>query len=135
MPIELMWLIPDQILLSRWTDDVGPADMQVLVEELGIILDAADRAVHSLLDLTEVRTIQPAVLPTYLQSPIPTHPHRGRLAIASTRDDIATLIEELNRRAGSEAAREFATRAEAREYLLSFEEPPAPEGDAPGADG
>lgn len=139
MPIELTWMIPDQILFSRWSEDVSPGDMHVLVEELGIILDAADRTIRTLIDLTDVRTIHSDVLPIYLQSSIPRHPRRGWIALAGTLEGIQALVERLNKNTGREMVRLFATRAEARDYLLSHDTPPpalppVPEDDSPGAD-
>ncbi len=139
MPIELTWLIPNQILISRWSGDVSPSDMNVLVEELAIILDAADRPIHTLIDLTNVDSIHPDVLPIYLQSSIPEHSLRGRIALAGTLAGIQTLVDRLNQTTGREMVRLFATRAEARDYLLSHDTPPpalppTPEDDPPGAD-
>jgi hypothetical protein len=126
VPIELSWLIPDKILLSRWTDDITVEDMCVLVEELRIVLDAAAFPIHTVIDLSEVRHISTETAYVYLQSQIPTHPHRGRIGMVKPNSEgeiAANLVNCLSQR---EMVRMFSTRVEARDYLLSHDAPPPP---------
>ncbi len=81
MPIKLSWLVPDKILLSRWSGEITVQDMQILVDELGIILDTAPRLVHSIIDLSEVQRIHDEAAYYYFRSRIPRHPRRGRVAL------------------------------------------------------
>ncbi|HML23121.1 MAG TPA: hypothetical protein PKD09_15820 [Aggregatilinea sp.] len=134
MPIELTWMQPDHILLSRWSGDVLPGDMHVLVEELCIILDAADRLTHTVIDLADARSIHPDVLPIYMQSPAPLHPNRGMIAVVDATDSTRALADQFNQRAGHEIVRLFPSRLEARDYLLHLDAASAPEDDSPGAD-
>jgi hypothetical protein len=126
MPIELSWLIPDKILLSRWMGDISGEDMRVLVEELRIVLDGADFPIHTVIDLSEARHVSSEAADVYLQSPIPTHVHRGRIGMVKSNVEgeiVATLV---NRQAHREMVRMFDTRDEACAFLLDHDTPPPP---------
>jgi hypothetical protein len=126
MPIELTWLIPDKILLSRWTDDITVEDMCVLVEELRIVLDAAAFPIHTVIDLSEVHHIPTETAYVYLQSQIPAHPHRGRIGMVRSNSEDEIVANLVNFLSQHEMVRQFSTRAEARDYLLSHDTPPPP---------
>jgi hypothetical protein len=124
MPIELSWLLPDTILLSRWSGEITEHDMQVLVEELGIILDTAPRLIHTLIELSEARHIQSEAAYYYFRSRIPTHPHRGRVALVQAPFQGAALADVFNRVSGRELFRIFNTRDEAYDFLRRHDTPP-----------
>jgi len=126
MPIELTWLIPDKILLSRWIGDVSEEDMHVLVDEIGVVLDTATSLIHTVIDLSEVRHVSIGVAQVYLQSRIPTHPHRGRIGMVRSNVEGATVADLVNRLSRREMVRFFSTRGEARDFLLSHDTPPPP---------
>lgn len=124
MSIELTWLVPDQILLSCWTDVVTEDDMRVLVEELIIIFDAADRLIHSVIDLAAVRSFNDAAIYLYYQSPAAKHPRRGRIAVVKPPLQGQIMADVLNRVAQRELVRLFDTREDARDFLLTNDSPP-----------
>lgn len=126
MPIELTWLVPDMVILSRWIADVTEDDMLVLVDELGLILDTATRPIHTVIDMSDVMDISPNAGYGYLQSRIPTHPNRGRVGLVSPSFQGQVLADMLNRISQLEQFRFFDTRAEARDYLLIHDTPPPP---------
>jgi hypothetical protein len=124
MPIELIWLLPDAILLSRWSGDITEHDATVLVDELGIILDNAPRVVHTILDLSEARHVDDDAIYYYFGSRIPRHPHRGRVALIRASFHGQAIAEVLNRVSQQEMFRLFDSREEAREFLLAHDTPP-----------
>lgn len=124
MMIELSWLLPDRILLSRWSGEITEQDMRDLVEELGIILDMAPRLIHTLIDLSETRHIQDEAAYYYFRSRITTHPHRGRIALVQAPFQGAALADVFNRVSAREMFRVFDTREEARQFLLDNDTPP-----------
>jgi hypothetical protein len=124
MPIELTWLLPDTILLSRWSGEITEQNMRVLVEELGIILDAAPRLIHTLIDLSETRHIQNEAAYYYFRSRIPSHPRRGRIALVRAPFQGAALADVFNRVSAREMFRTFNTRDEACNFLLHHDTPP-----------
>lgn len=126
MPIELSWLIPDRILLSRWTGDISTEDVRVLVEELGIALDAAAVPIHTVIDLSEARHMPTETASLYLQSRLPAHPCRGLIGIVGSTLDGEIVTDLVNWLSLRERVRTFATREEARLYLLSHDNPPLP---------
>jgi hypothetical protein len=124
MPIELIWLLPDAILLSRWSGDITEHDAYVLVDELGIILDNAPRLVHAILDLSEAGDIDDDAIYYYFGSRIPRHPHRGRVALIGASFHSQALADILNRVSQQEMFRLFDSREEARAFLLAHDTPP-----------
>lgn len=118
MSIELSWLIPDKILLSRWSGHVSTDDMRLLIEELSIILSGSGTPIHTLIDLSDVHSISPDVVAVYAGSQVPLHPRRGRIAIAGSAPGLVELGRRLNEGAQRELVRLFPTRAEARDFLL-----------------
>jgi hypothetical protein len=124
MPIELSWMIPDKILLSRWTGDISAEDVRVLVEELGIALDTAAIPVHTVIDLSEARHLSTETARVYLHSRLPTHPCRGQIGIVRSTIEAENAADLGNRLSQHETVRTFATREEARSYLLSHDVPP-----------
>ncbi len=126
MPIELSWLIPNKILLSRWSGDVSADDMRLLVEELGIILPDSSAPIHTLIDLSDAHSVAPDVVAVYAGSPVALHPNRGRIAIAGEVPGMVELGRRLNESAQRELVHLCATRAEARDFLLRNDTPPPP---------
>jgi len=126
MPIELSWLIPDKILLSRWTGDISGEEVRVFVEEVEIALDAAALPVHTVIDLSEARHISVETAWVYLQSRLPTHPCRGQIGIVRSTLDGEIVTDLVNRLSPRTTVRAFATREEARNYLLSHNDSPPP---------
>jgi hypothetical protein len=124
MPIELSWLVPDIILLSRWSGDITEQDMCVLVEELGIILDAAPRVIHSVIDLSDTQRIQDEAAYYYFRSRIPQHPRRGRVALVRAPFQGMVLADVFNRVSQQEMFRLFDTRDEARAFLMRHDTSP-----------
>jgi hypothetical protein len=124
MPIALSWMLPDTILLSRWSGEITEQDMRVLVEELGIILDTAPRLIHTLVDLSETRHIQDEAAYYYFGSRIPSHPRRGRIALVRAPFQGAVLADVFNRVSAREMFRLFDTREEACDFLLHHDTPP-----------
>jgi hypothetical protein len=124
MPIELSWLVPDAILLSHWSGDITQADVGVLVNELGIILDNAPRLVHTIIDLSGTRRINDDAVYTYFRSPIPSHPRRGRVALVGASFHSQALADVLNRVSQHEMFRVFDSRDQAHDFLLKHDTPP-----------
>jgi hypothetical protein len=124
MPIELSWLLPDAILLSQWSGDITEPDMCVLVDELGIILDNAPRLVHTIIDLSEAGHVHDDAVYYYFRSPIPRHPHRGRVALVGGSFHSQALSDVLNRVFQREMIRLFDSRDDARNFLLSHDSAP-----------
>jgi len=126
VPIELSWLIPDKILLSRWTGDITEEDMRVLVEELEIVLDSAALPIHTVIDLSEARHVSTEAAYVYLQSSIPAHVHRGRIGVVKANIEAKAVADLVNRISRREMVRMFATRDEACRFLLNHDNPPPP---------
>jgi len=126
MPIELSWLIPDKILLCLWTGEISAEDGRVLVEELGIALDVAAVPVHTVIDLSEARHISAEVAQLYVHSRLPAHPCRGQIGIVRSTTDSESVTDLVNRLSKRVIVRAFATREEARNYLLSHDVPLPP---------
>lgn len=124
MAIELTWLIPDKILLSRWSGDVGDEDIRVLVGELRIILDAALAPIHTVIDMSEVKHIASNVFYLYVQSDIPLHSRRGRIGMVRPTVEGEILADLINRFTQHEMIRLFPSRDEARNYLLEHDTTP-----------
>jgi hypothetical protein len=133
MPIELVWLIPDTILLSRWSGHITKRDVLFLVDELGIILDAAPRIVHSIVDLSDAGRIGDEAAYAYFRSRIPTHPRRGRVALVRAAFQGVALADIFNRVSNRELFRLFDTREEARDFLLHHDTVPPALPSAPPA--
>jgi hypothetical protein len=57
MPFEITWMVPSKLLLACGVNPITDDDVRVFVEELLIILDAAPRLVHMVLDLSAVKTV------------------------------------------------------------------------------
>jgi len=126
MPVELTWLVPDKIMLERWVGAIDDYHTRVMIEEMTLILDTAHAPVHTLLDLSEAGHLSPGLIYLYLQSPIPRHPNRGRMAGFSPTVESEILADLLNRLTQHDLIRLFASREEARCYLLSHDSPPPP---------
>ncbi len=124
MPIEFSWLLPDKILLSRWSGDITEQDVRVLVDELGVILDNAPRLVHTIIDLSEVGRIHDETVYYYFNSRIPRHPRRGRVALVRASFHGRALADVLNRVSQHELFRLFESREEARDFLLRHDTTP-----------
>ena len=124
MPIEFTWIVPDKILLSRWWDHVSEDDMRVLVEELGLILDSAEQLIHTVADMSDIKSMDDDAVYYYFRSRIPTHPRRGRVAMVNPPFQSAVLTDMFNRVSEREMFRQFGTRDAARAYLLSHDTPP-----------
>lgn len=138
MTIELTWIIPGKILLSRWYGEITPADMQVLLDELAVAFENADGLVHTMIDLSNFSHTTPEAVAIYANSEITRHPRRGRIAMVMT--TISPLIKRLsgmaNQQAGLEMIRLFTSRSEAQHFLLTHDTPPPPldpSGDSPRA--
>jgi hypothetical protein len=124
MPIELSWLLPDAILLSQWSGDITEADMRVLIDELGIILENAPRLVHTIIDLSESGHVHDDAIYYYFRSRIPRHPHRGRVALVGASFHGQALADVLNRVSQREMIRLFDSRDDARDFLLNHDSAP-----------
>jgi hypothetical protein len=124
MPIELTWMVPDKILLSRWIGTITNDDMAILMDELRIVLDNASGLVHTVIDLSEATSISPDVVYLYIQSQIPSHPRRGRIGLVGTTFQSEALADLLNRISQREMVRLFSGRLTARDYLLRNDTPP-----------
>lgn len=124
MPVELSWLVPDKILLSRWTGDITNEDIAVLIEEMEIVLDAANTLIHAVVDVSRAGNLNPALIYLFLESRIPYHAWRGRLAVVPLSSQAERLVGLLNHLAHRELARLFDTRELARDYLLAHDTPP-----------
>lgn len=123
MTIELTWLIPDSILLSRWIDDVSRQDLKLLIDDLSVIFAVAPRLVHTIIDLTDARSIEYEALAIYMASDAPRHPRRGRIAIVDPPPDAISVIEILNNAARQQMLVVFETQQQAREFLLANDSP------------
>lgn len=99
-------------------------NMRVFVEELRIILDAAERLVHMVLDLSAVKTIDDTAFYTYYSSSIPTHPRQGRIGLVNANFRSRAQADMLNRSAGRELFHCFALRHAARDFLLAHNSTP-----------
>ena len=119
MPIEIRWLKPNHILISRWYGKVTCQDMTVLVEELGRILQNAPRPIHTLLDMREAEGYEKGVVELYFNSPVPTHPNRGTLAVVNAPPPLLSMIEDANRIAGYKVVYTFNDYQSAQQFLLS----------------
>lgn len=126
MPIELTWMIPDKILLSRWCGPIDDYHIIVMVEEMGIILDNTRSLVHTLIDLSEVGHISPNMIILYLKSRVPFHPRRGRICGCWPTMEGEILADLLNRITQHEMIRLFPTREAALEFLITHDSPPPP---------
>jgi hypothetical protein len=135
MPIELSWMIPDQILLYRWFGDISDEDLRVVIEELKIIFDTAPRPVHTIVDTSEAEHVSSDLLYIYMQSPVPTHPRCGRIAIVSGSFEAQAITDMINQLSQREMFRLFDSRASARDFLLSHDTPPPTLGPPPNDDG
>jgi predicted phosphohydrolase len=124
VPIELTWLLPDKILLSRWTGVVSEDDMRVLVEELTIIFDAATGLIHTVIELSDVSHISTEGIYLYIQSSISHHPHRGRICMVNPTFESEVLADMTNRVFQREMVRVVETREQARDFLLGHDTPP-----------
>ena len=124
MPIELIWLIPNKILLSRWTGRVEVDDMRVLIEELLIIFDEAPTVIHTVLDMSNVEYISSDAFYLYLQSPAARHARRGRIGLVQPSFQATMLADLMNQLSRRELIRVFETREAARDYLMGHDSPP-----------
>jgi hypothetical protein len=124
MPIELIWLVPDKILLSRWIGTITNDDITILMDELRVVLDNADRLVHTIIDLSESTAISPDVIYLYVQSQIPSHVNRGRIGLIGASFQSEALADLLNRISQREMVRLFSTRTAARDFLSRNDTPP-----------
>jgi hypothetical protein len=126
MPIELTWLVPDKIMLERWSGAIDDYHAGVMIEEMSLILDTAHAPVHTLLDLSEVGHISPSLIYLYLRSSLPRHPNRGRMCGFNSTVECEILADLLNRITQRELLRLFPTRDAARNYLIGHDSPPPP---------
>ncbi|MBI5957726.1 MAG: STAS/SEC14 domain-containing protein [Chloroflexi bacterium] len=124
MPVEMIWLVPDKILLSRWIGNITAADINIVLDEIRLILENADDYIHSLIDLADLGTIDPDAIYLYAQSALATHPHRGRIAGVNPTFESEVLADLLNRMTQRELIRMFPTREAARDFLLQNDTPP-----------
>lgn len=124
MSLELSWLIPDKILLLSWADTVTDDDMRILIEELVIILDAADQVIHSVIEMAGAHTFSDSIIYEYYQSPAAHHPQRGRIALVQPTFQLKVLADVVNRVSESELFHTCATREEACAFLLANDSPP-----------
>ncbi|GEM_PF-4580038 len=119
MPIEIRWLVPNHILISRWYGVVTHQDMLFLIEDLENILDNAPRPIHTLLDMNEAEGYEESIVELYINSPIPYHSNRGTLALAHAPERFLPLVERLNSLAGRTLIYLFDDYQSARQFLLS----------------
>ncbi|NLX08971.1 MAG: hypothetical protein GXY36_04900 [Chloroflexi bacterium] len=124
MPIELTWLVPEKILLSRWIGEISPDDMRVAVEELLIILDSASELIHSVIDLGDFHKTHADAIRVYVESPVRAHPNRGQIGVIDAPGDLQSLLDQINRAWQRRMLRYFDSRAEARDFLLAHDHPP-----------
>ena len=124
MPIEIRWLKPNHILISRWYGRVTRQDMIVLIEELQRILQNAPRPIHTLLDMSGTESYEEGVVELYIESPVPKHPHRGVLALVHAPAHLMPLVEKANHLAGRTIVYLFDDYQSAQKFLLSDETPP-----------
>ncbi len=134
MPIELTWLLPDTILLSRWTDTISEEDLRVLVEELDIIFNASAGLIHTVIELSGVDHISTDGIYLYIQSDVSRHPHRGRICLVNPTFESEVMADMTNRIFQREMVRFFESRDEARDFLLSHDSPPPDLGPSSQAD-
>ncbi len=123
MPIEIRWLVPNHILISRWYEVVTRHDMFILIEELERILQSAPRPIHTLLDMTEAEGYEEGVVELYIQSPVPKHPNRGHLALVHAPPHLMPLVEKANTLAGRTMVHLFDDYQTAKQFLLSSDAP------------
>jgi hypothetical protein len=126
MAVEIIWSVPDKVLLSRWTGDITLDDVHTALDEIKVILDGADHLIHTLLDLSELGVVDSDAIYLYAQSTLATHPHRGRVAGFAPTFQSEILADLLNRLTQRELIRMFPTREAARDYLLDHDTPPPP---------
>jgi hypothetical protein len=124
MPIEFIWLIPEKILLSRWSGDITPDDIRVLVDELSVTFQVAQNVVHTIIDLNDFYHTTPEAMAVYSDSEIPAHPYRGRVAVVGASEISHRLSALVNRRSQRDMVRVFETREEALKFLLTNDTPP-----------
>lgn len=124
MPIELRWLLPEKILLSRWTGEVSEDDVRVLIEELNIIFGAANGLIHTVIELVEVSHISTDGIYQYIQSDVSQHPKRGRICVVYPTFESEVLADMMNRVFQREMVRLFETREAARDFLVAHDSPP-----------
>jgi len=124
MPVELTWMQPDKILLTRWISAVGDDDVRVLFEELRIILDHAETPVHLIIDLSDVTELSPDTPYIFLQSAIPAHSQRGRIGLVGSRLHAQVMADLVNRVLAHEMMRLFRDRTLARDFMLEHDSPP-----------
>ena len=119
MPIEIRWLRPNHILISRWYGRVTCQDMIILVEELQRILQNAPRPIHTLLDMSGTESYEEGVVELYIESPVPKHPRRGMLALVRAPAHFMPLVEKANTLAGRTIIHIFDDYQSAQQFLLS----------------
>lgn len=124
MPIEIRWLRPNHILISRWYGQVTCQDMLILTEELMRILDNAQGLVHTLLDMSEAESYEEGMAELYVNSPVAQHANRGRLAVVCMPQNLWPMVEKANRLAGRTILPLFDDYQMAQQFLLSNEAPP-----------
>jgi hypothetical protein len=126
MPIEITWMIPQKILLACGAEPITEDDMHVFIEEFSIILDAADRLTHTVLDLSHVKTIDDAIAYVFYGSRVPEHPRRGRIGMVNANFQGRVQADILNRISGREMFHLFDSRETARTFLLTHDSPAPP---------
>lgn len=119
MPIEIRWLRPNHILISRWYGRVTRRDMVILLEELQRILQSAPRPIHTLLDMSGAESYEEGVVELYIESPVPKHPRRGMLALVRPPAHFLPLAEKANALAGRTIIYLFDDYQSAQQFLLS----------------
>ncbi len=124
MAIELIWLIPHKILLAIGANPITEEDVVVFVEELSIILDAADRPIHTVLDMSAIKTLDDSAAYIFYDSPIPMHPNRGRFGIVNANFQSRVQADILNRISGVEIFQFFNSREAASAFLQAHDSPP-----------
>ncbi|MBN1681515.1 MAG: STAS/SEC14 domain-containing protein [Anaerolineae bacterium] len=124
MAIEITWLIPDKIVLSRWTGEVTVEDVEMMVEELGITFENSRHTIHSMIDLSNFSHTSREAMTAYLNSPIPTHPRRGRVAVVGSSSEAIDLADYVNSALKLDMVRLFETHEKARAFLLEHDTPP-----------
>ena len=124
MPIELTWLLPDKILLSRWTGEVSEDDMRVVIEETRIILEAANGLIHTVVELVDVNHISTDGVYLFIESNIPKHPNHGRICVVNPTFESEVLADMTNRVFQLDMLRLFDSQEEARDFLLAHDNPP-----------
>lgn len=140
MPLSISLSQDDHVILYTFTDPWTVAEIRTLFSQEKVYRDQHPFTIHTLIDVSQIRTLPPGMLTMRQEAPSLKHERSGQIVIVGALQPGRALMETIFRVTRYQRVRFVENLAEGWDYLRSViaqetkpETPPISGQDAPDA--